>query len=178
MGFGEVMKVSGLAFYASMMSGIMGLAYDTISVDHLPTFMDNTKDLTEKSFSMYLHSNPNASYMIIPGMDTENWGVIETHKVVEERYWSLNLTGMKRGDMSIPTDGFKAVIDSGTSLLVGSTHIMDPLIEGIQIMADCSNVDQQPDITFTIDTTDYTLTPQDYVMKTTDKGESSCMMGI
>jgi hypothetical protein len=46
MGFGEVMKVSGISFYASLMSGILGLAYDTISVDKLPTFMDNTKDLT------------------------------------------------------------------------------------------------------------------------------------
>lgn len=40
MSFGEVDTVSGVSFYASLMSGILGLAYDTISVNHIPTFMD------------------------------------------------------------------------------------------------------------------------------------------
>jgi hypothetical protein len=80
---------------------------------------------------MYLHANPTESYMFMPGFDSENWGIIETHKVVEERYWALSMTGLKRGDTKIPVDGYKAVIDSGTSLIAGSTHIIDPLIEGI-----------------------------------------------
>ena len=40
MGFGEVTSVSGASFYASQMSGIIGLAYSSISVDKLDTFMD------------------------------------------------------------------------------------------------------------------------------------------
>jgi saccharopepsin len=40
--FGEVTAVSGVAFLASQLSGILGLAYDTISVDHLPTFVDQS----------------------------------------------------------------------------------------------------------------------------------------
>ena len=39
-GFGEVLSASGVAFYASQMSGILGLAYGSISVDNLPTFID------------------------------------------------------------------------------------------------------------------------------------------
>jgi len=57
------------------MSGIMGLAYPSISVDHLDTFLDKSS-LTDKSFSMYLHANPTKSYMVMPGMDTENFEVI------------------------------------------------------------------------------------------------------
>jgi hypothetical protein len=57
------------------MSGIMGLAYPSISVDKLDTFLDKTA-LKDKSFSMYLHANPTKSYMVIPGMDTENFEVI------------------------------------------------------------------------------------------------------
>jgi len=69
------------------MSGILGLAYDSISVDGLKTFMDlNT--LTDKSFSMYLHSNPDKSYMIIPGMD-DKYEVLHKHNVAEEKYWAL-----------------------------------------------------------------------------------------
>ena len=72
MSFGEVTSASGVSFIASKMSGIMGLAYDTISVDGFKTWMD-VNTLTDKSFSFYLHSNPSESYMVIPGMDTEGY---------------------------------------------------------------------------------------------------------
>jgi len=67
MGFGEVTSVSGISFLASKMCGILGFGYNTISVDKLDTFMDLEASTKEKSFSMYLHSNPTASYMMIPG---------------------------------------------------------------------------------------------------------------
>ena len=177
MSFGEVMEVQGVSFYASLMSGILGLAYNTISVDGLPTFMDGA-DLKDKSFSFYLHNNPDESYMVIPGMDSENWGVIDTHKVVEQKYWALQLNSVAQGSKKIPAADYKAVIDSGTSLLVGPTHLIDPLIEGINVQADCSNVDSLPSVTFTIDSTDYTLEASEYILKTTSKGQSQCMMGI
>ena len=82
MGFGEVTSVSGASFVASKMSGILGLAYNTISVDKLPTFMD-LASVKQKSFSMYLKDTTEESYMVIPGMDTERFETIKTHKVVE-----------------------------------------------------------------------------------------------
>jgi hypothetical protein len=82
MGFGEVTSVSGVSFYASSMSGIIGLAYNSISVDKLDTFMD-LSNLQDKSFSFYLHDTQEESYMVIPGMDSENYSKIDTHKVVE-----------------------------------------------------------------------------------------------
>jgi hypothetical protein len=82
MSFGEVTSASGISFIASQMSGIMGLAYDTISVDGLKTWMD-VNTLTDKSFSFYLHANPAESYMVIPGMDSANYTTIQSHKVVE-----------------------------------------------------------------------------------------------
>jgi len=82
MGFGLVTSASGVSFIASQMSGIIGLAYDTISVDKLNTFMDNA-DLQQKSFSFYLKDTTEDSYMVIPGMDTENFTTVDTHPVVE-----------------------------------------------------------------------------------------------
>lgn len=55
MGFGEITHVSGISFDVSQMSGIIGLAYSSISVDGLDTFMD-LSNLTDKSFSFYLHN--------------------------------------------------------------------------------------------------------------------------
>lgn len=113
---------------------------------------------------MYLHANPTKSYMVIPGYDTQYWGIIDTHKVVEKKYWGLKLGGLKQGNTKIGVEGYKAVIDSGTSLIAGPTHIIDPLIDGIQVAGDCSNLNKLPSLTFTIDTTDYVLAPKDYVL--------------
>jgi len=133
------------------MSGILGLAYKSISVDKLDTFMD-LSNLTDKSFSFYLHSNPDESYMIIPGMETEGYTTVDKHNVVEQKYWALQLKTVSQGSTDIDASKYKAVIDSGTSLLVGPKDIVDPLIKGIEVKADCSNLDSLPEISFTIDT--------------------------
>jgi hypothetical protein len=157
--------VSGVAFLASQLSGILGLAYDTISVDKLPTFVDQS-DLADKSFSFVLRNNPEQSYMTMPGYDKELVGdnQFTFHNVIEERYYSLKLDGLKQGDTQISADGFKAVIDSGTSVIVGPKTIIDPLIAGITVNDDCSGVESLPNLTWTIDGIDYVLTPNDYVL--------------
>lgn len=91
--FGEMTEVSGVAFYASELSGILGLGYDAISMNRIPTFID-TADLKTKDFAFYLKTNPEESYMTLPGYDTNimNPTNLQMHNVVEQRYWSLKLT--------------------------------------------------------------------------------------
>jgi hypothetical protein len=50
------------------MSGILGLGYGNISVDKLPTFVESS-NLVDKSFAFYLHSNPEKSFMTMPGYE-------------------------------------------------------------------------------------------------------------
>ena len=159
------------------MSGILGLAYSSISVDNLPTWMDQAP-LTDKSFSFYLHTNPDASYMVIPGWDSENWGIIDTHPVVEQKYWALALKTIAQGDKVIDASKYKAVIDSGTSLLVGPKALVDPLIAGITVKQDCSNLNSLPTMSFTIDSQTYTLDPVDYVLSVTQLGKTQCLLGV
>jgi hypothetical protein len=177
MGFGEVTSASGISFIASQMSGILGLAYNTISVNSLPTFMDQA-DLTDKSFSFYLHNDSDKSYMVVPGMDSENYSTIDTHKVVEQKYWALQLDSIAQGDSKIDASEYKAVIDSGTSLLVGPKKIVDPLIKGIKVPKTCEGIEDLPSMTFTIDGTDYELSADDYVLKITQGGQSECLLGV
>jgi Eukaryotic aspartyl protease len=87
------------------------------------------------------------------------------HNVIEKRYYSVNLNGAKVGDRKVDTRGFKAVIDSGTSVIVGPKHLMAPLLEGISVRKDCSGLDELPEISFIFDDTEYKLSPQDYVLK-------------
>lgn len=178
-GFGEVNSVSGVAFLASQMSGILGLAYNTISVDKLPTFVDQS-DLTDKSFSFVLRENPEQSYMTMPGYDQQIVGdnQFTFHNVVEERYYSLKLDSIAQGSTKIASDGFKAVIDSGTSVIVGPKTLVEPLIAGITVNDDCSGVDQLPNLTWTIDGLDYVLTPNDYVLTVVQGTDKECVLGV
>lgn len=82
MKFGEVSSVSGATFYISQMCGIIGLAYDRISVNNLPTFMTSS-DLEDKSFSFYLGTNPEQSYMYIPGTENTDQEFLGVHDVVQ-----------------------------------------------------------------------------------------------
>ena len=178
MSFGEIKKVDGKTFLVSKMDGILGLAFGNISVDKLPVFMDAV-DIEDRSFAMYLKNLPDESYMTLPGID-ESLGLekVGTHNVIEETYWNLHIEKMSGPNGDVDTTGYKAAIDSGTSLIIGPKAIMDPLVEGITVNADCSGLDQLQNITFTFDGTDYVLTPDDYVVKAEALGQTQCVMGI
>lgn len=179
MGFGEIQKVDGKTFLISQMDGIIGLGYDQISVDKLPTFIEQTTSLAEKSFSFYMHNNPDESYMVMPGID-EDLGLekVAQHDVIEQTYWNVNLAKMSGPNGDVDTTGYKAAIDSGTSLIMGPNTLFAPLLEGITVEQDCSNLDSLPNITFTFDAQDYVLTPADYVLKETIMSNTQCIMGI
>jgi hypothetical protein len=179
MGFGEIDHVKGPTFYVSKMDGIIGLAFDTISVNKIPTFMSSS-DLAEedRSFSFYLHNTPEDSYMMIPGFEAEGYEKIMQHKVVEKSYWNVKLDGMSAGDNKVDTDGFMAAIDSGTSLIVGPASIIDPLVKGITVSQDCAGIEDLPNVTFTMDGHDYVLESSDYVVKVEQFGQTACLMGI
>jgi len=144
------------------MSGILGLAYSTISVDKLPTFID-TMNLEDKSFTFYLGDQKENSYMSLPGFDEDvnDLSDFTFHPVVEEQYWALTLDTIKVGlTNTIDASKYKAVIDSGTSVLVGPNALVKQITANFpKVSTDCSNIDAFPNVTFTIDGSDYELTP-------------------
>lgn len=141
------------------MSGILGLAYGSISVDNLPTFID-TSDLTDKSFAFYLHDVSEESYMTLPGYEeTAMLGEMQFHDVVEQKYWALQFDSMQQaGQAKIDMSEYKAVIDSGTSVIVGPQKLIDELSSGITVHRMCKDIETLPDVTFTMSGIDYVLT--------------------
>lgn len=159
------------------MDGILGLAYSNISINGYPTWLEST-DLEDKSFGFYLHNAPEESFMTIPGFDTEGYTLKQTHSVIEQTYWNLNLVHVTGPNGTTQTPGIKAAIDSGTSLIIGSEDLINPIIDGIEVNQMCEGIETLPDITFTLDDEDYTLTYKDYVVQIDQGGESQCLMGI
>lgn len=85
-------------------------------------------------------------------------------------YWEVELHAVKIGGKPMGLCGngrCTAVVDTGTSLIVGDNRVMGGILNSIDVSADCKNLHDQPDITFTFvdeDGTprDLTLAPIDY----------------
>jgi hypothetical protein len=177
---GEVTSASGIAFIAGHMDGILGLGYQSISVDNLPVFV-NAADTDDRSFSFFLGDTTEESVLVIPGTDESLYtGDLVYHDVIEQKYWSLNLTSIKVNGTQIPDVAeYKGVIDSGTSLIVGSNKIIDPILAQIgDIDQTCVDNTGLPDVTFTFDDVEYTLTSADYIVEVTALGQTACVLGI
>jgi cathepsin D len=140
----------------------------------------DTIDVKDKSFAIYLAANPKESYMTIPGYDEElmKGRQFRYHDVVEKKYYSVNLSSVGRRDSRIDTKGYKAVIDSGTSAIIGPADMISSFVEGISVHSDCGNLSELPELIFTFDDVEYVLQPEDYVIKVSAFGMTQCVIGI
>lgn len=100
------------------------------------------------------------------------------HTVAEKKYFSLNLTGLRQGETKIDAGKYYAVIDSGTSVLVGPNELVKKLTDGIVVRKTCKGIENLPDIAFEIDGIEYVLTKDDYVLKVTSGGVTECVLAV
>ena len=120
--------------------------------------------------------------MTIPGYDEDlvnkHNAKFTFHNVAEKKYYSLNLNSVAQGENKIDATGYYAVIDSGTSVIVGPKQLVDPMIKDIKVRRTCKGVEDLPNLTWTIDGIDYVLTPKDYVLSVTQDNVTECVLGI
>jgi len=113
----------GRTFQAAKFDGILGLGWPTISVDGIVPVMqqlENAGELDQPVFAFYLNSNDNTpGELSIGGVDTDKMkGEVSYVPVVSDTYWTVNLGSMTVNGQSI-TSVQNAIVDSGTSLIVG-----------------------------------------------------------
>ncbi len=93
-------------------------------------------------------------------------------------WWVLNGNGFKIQGESKQRGKMPMVVDSGTSLIIGPSSMLNDITSKIQVAEDCSNVDQLPTVTFYIDGRAYPLTSREYVLPVHYFGQTFCIMGI
>ena len=82
----------------------------------------------------------------------------DTHYVVEKHFWALHCDYIQKGtEHKILTAKNKVVLDTSTSLIHGPKEVISPLISGITVAEDCSNLATLPELHFAIDGMPYTL---------------------
>lgn len=197
--FGEVTKENGVAFAFGKFDGILGLAYDSISVnDVVPPFYnamnaglldDNVfsfklGDVTKEDSSSSSSSDKGNGLFTLGGIDEDSYtGKITYLPVRRKAYWEVQFDALSLGTETAEFQKTGAVIDTGTSLITlpsGLAEIINTQLGAKkswngQYIVDCRIRTHLPDLIFNFDGYNFTLGPYDYIL---ELSASSCISSI
>jgi hypothetical protein len=175
--FAEITDVKGLgpAFLVGKFDGILGMAFETISVDGLPPvfrLMLNQGLIKQPLFAFYLPSTSGAmGELIIGDTDSSHYsGELQYVPLSAETYWEVKLDSMKVGNATATVS--KAILDTGTSLLAAPTTFVEEVARAVgakpvtsgEYSVDCSARATMPNVEVVLNGQTYTLTPDEYVL--------------
>ncbi|KAH3679008.1 hypothetical protein WICPIJ_008749 [Wickerhamomyces pijperi] len=178
--FAEATSEPGLAFAFGKFDGILGLAYDTISVNKIvPPIYNAIKNklLDASQFAFYLgdaDSSSDGGVATFGGYDESKFtGDITWLPVRRQAYWEVSFEGIGLGDEFAELENTGAAIDTGTSLIAlpsGLAEILNAKIGATkgwsgQYSVECSTRDSLPDLTFNFSGYNFTITPYDYTLE-------------
>jgi len=178
--FAEATSEPGLAFAFGRFDGILGLGYDTISVNKIvPPFYNlvNSGALDEPVFAFYLGSaneEGQESEAIFGGINKDHYeGKLIKLPVRRKAYWEVRLDAIKFGKDTAELENTGAIVDTGTSLIALPSTLAELLNKQIgakkgfngQYSVDCSKRDSLPDLTFTLTGEDFKISAFDYILE-------------
>jgi saccharopepsin len=176
--FAEATSEPGLAFAFGRFDGILGLGYDTISVNRIvPPFykMLEQKLIDEPVFAFYLSDSEGAeSEVVFGGVDHEKYkGKITTIPLRRKAYWEVDFDAISYGDDTADLESTGVILDTGTSLIALPSQLAEMLNAQIgakknyagQYAIDCNKRDELKDVTFNLAGYNFTLGPYEYVLE-------------
>ncbi|KAK6349997.1 Vacuolar protease A [Orbilia brochopaga] len=185
--FAEATKEPGLAFAFGKFDGILGMGYDTISVNRMvpPFYQMVAQNLLDKPmFSFELGDTDSSSQVIFGGYNDDKYSEKDLVWIPLRRkaYWEVDFKALSFGDDTAELESTGAILDTGTSLLTFPSDIAELLNSQIgakkswngQYTVDCSRVDSLPDMTFTLNGHNFTITAKDYTLKV----QETCISAI
>jgi cathepsin D len=181
--FGEATSLSGVAFIAAKFDGILGMGFRSISVANVKTIFEALFDqnqIDEASFSFYLSRDPgSSSSRLILGGSNPNYynGSLIFYPLISQTYWVVALDNFRVNNVTIVAS--RGIVDTGTSLIVGSSSVIDSLNKQIgNVDPSCTGLDSLPNVIVTFGGDQYILTPNDYVLKASALGYTQCLSGF
>lgn len=170
--FGESTKEPGLMFIFAQFDGILGLGYENIAVNHVkpPLYqMIEQKLIDEPVFSVWMNSVSEGDVggeIVFGGADSDHYaGDVHWAPVQRKGYWEVKLEKFAFGDDEL-NEPVGVAIDTGSSLIVVPSTIADLINDMLggkknfanQYIINCDKRDSLPDVTFTINGKDFSLT--------------------
>ncbi|XP_014830002.1 PREDICTED: cathepsin D-like [Poecilia mexicana] len=192
--FGEAVKQPGITFAVARFDGVLGMAYPSISVAKVTPVFDTAmaaKLLPQNIFSVYISRDPKAAVggeLMLGGTDPQYYtGALHYVNVTRKAYWQIDMNRVDVGNqLTLCKDGCQAIVDTGTSLIVGPAAEVRALNKAIgalpllmgEYMIDCKKIPTLPVVSFNIGGKMFNLTGEDYVMKESQMGVSICLSGF
>jgi len=185
--FAEINNTKGLGTAYSMgkFDGIFGLGWNSISVDGIATPVDTmvaNGKLDEPVFSFYLPNDPSENgELLFGGVNQAKFsGDLQYHPLSSKTYWELAVDDFTVGGSSFSSVK-SAIVDSGTSLLVGPQEDVTAFMKKIgatkvpllpEYMVSCTK--ELPDFEVTIGGQKYSLSSADYLIP----DSTLCLVGM
>lgn len=193
--FGESVEEPGITFVMARFDGIMGLGYDTISVQRAtPPFynMVNQGLVDESLFSVWLgdvNKSEEGGEIVFGGMDEKHYKKPVTWApVVRKGYWEVELEKVRMNGRDLAFDTKRAAIDTGSSLFALPSNEAEVINESLggkknfqgQYILDCEKLQELPSITLQFGGRNFTLQGDDYVLKVSSPfgGGQQCVSGF
>uniref|UniRef100_A0A834RAL0 Lysosomal aspartic protease n=1 Tax=Sarcoptes scabiei TaxID=52283 RepID=A0A834RAL0_SARSC len=194
--FAEAVDEPGLTFVFAKFDGILGLGFDSIS-QGIPTVFKNMVDqglVNQPIFSFYLNRDEHGKLggeILFGGSDARFYeGEFHYAPLTRMAYWQFGMSAVyveskskKRPIGHLCEHGCQAIADTGTSLIAGPSAEVEHLnralgaigpVKGIYTF-DCQMIPTLPDVVFRINGKDFPLTSEQYVMKVTAVGHTTCI---
>lgn len=179
--FAEATNEPGLAFAFGKFDGILGLGYDTISVNKIvPPFYKAIEEglLDEPVFAFYLGDTTkdenDGGVATFGGVDKSKYtGDITWLPVRRKAFWEVTFDGIGLGDEWAVLKNHGAAIDTGTSLITLPSGLAEIINSEIgakkswsgQYTIECSARDSLPDLTLNLGGKNFTISPFDYTLE-------------
>jgi len=183
--FAEAIEEPGVTFVAAAFDGILGLAFQSISVDDVVPPWYNMIDqglVKTQRFSFWLSSDYETEkpggIITWGGEDTTLYkGDIYWAPLIAKTYWEFSVAdfkvdGVSQGWCDDDLRGCKTIADTGTSLITGPTDYMNALNKalGAVVVAGegiipCRKISSLPDVSFLINGHEFVMTPEQYVLE-------------
>jgi hypothetical protein len=189
--FAQITNASGLglAFLIGKWSGIMGLAFDSISVNHTtPVFYNLMRQYPtmEKLFAFYLPENKaKKGELVVGGINKNHFvGELKYTKLTAELYWESNMDSFALGDTMIAGKQ-RIIVDSGTSMLTAPVVYVEKIAKMLnatrvipgrsEFTVSCAVLATLPKMHITIGGNTWDFTGTDYTVNDEDV---ECILGM
>eukprot|EP00771_Trimastix_marina_P001787 gnl/Trimastix_PCT/289.p2 GENE.gnl/Trimastix_PCT/289~~gnl/Trimastix_PCT/289.p2 ORF type:complete len:442 (-),score=126.60 gnl/Trimastix_PCT/289:105-1430(-) len=181
--FGEVTHEKGDVFMAAAFDGISGMGYPSLAGGVTPPFDNLWKYGLIDKFQFQFWMSYKKGAMILGGEDPK-YRVGDYHWIdlISQTYWEIPMQDLSVNGKSM---GFcqppycKAIVDTGTSATAGPTDAVMKLWDEIgEVDIGCKGIEKLPNVDLSINGKNYTMTPQEYVIKVELLGIKQCILGF
>ncbi|XP_059958713.1 pregnancy-associated glycoprotein 2-like [Mesoplodon densirostris] len=156
--------------------GILGMGYPSLAIRGTTPIFDTLKRrslIPQAVFAFYLSTRKeNGSMLMLGGVDHRYYkGKLQWIPVSRTHYWQITINRITMNGLILGClRGCQAIVDTGTSFLVGPTRliaIIRTLIgaKGQEFAVPCTSVSRMAAIIFTINGKDYPVPSQAYIRK-------------